>query len=45
MEQVGLLIEATDDSDEKRFKRWRELEESLDQLELQLEQTLAGATG
>ena len=41
MEQVGLMIEATDDSDEKRFKRWRELEESLDQLE----QTLAGATG
>jgi hypothetical protein len=41
MEQVGLMIEATDDSDEKRFKRWRELEESLDQLE----QSLAGATG
>ena len=41
MEQVGLMIEATDDSDEKRFKRWRELEQSLDQLE----QTLAGATG
>jgi hypothetical protein len=41
MDQVGLMIEATDDSDEKRFKRWRELEESLDQLE----QTLAGATG
>ncbi|HEY0505408.1 MAG TPA: hypothetical protein VGD42_18140 [Lysobacter sp.] len=41
MEQVGLMIEATDDSDEKRFKRWHELEESLDQLE----QTLAGATG
>jgi len=35
------MIEATDDSDEKRFKRWRELEQSLDQLE----QTLAGATG
>jgi len=41
MEQVGLMIEATDDSDEKRFKRWRKLEESLDQLE----QSLAGATG
>nr|WP_254201006.1 hypothetical protein [Lysobacter sp. MMG2] len=41
MEQVGLMIEATDASDEKRFKRWRELEESLDKLE----QTLAGATG
>ncbi len=41
MEQVGLMIEATDDSDEKRFKRWRELEQSLDRLE----QTLAGATG
>ena len=41
MEQVGLLIEATDDSDEKRIKRWRKLEESLDQLE----QSLAGATG
>ncbi|MDR0183906.1 hypothetical protein [Lysobacter arvi] len=45
MEQLGLLIEATDDSDEKRYKRWRELEASLDELELQLEQTLAGATG
>ena len=45
MEQVGLLIEATDDSDEKRYKRWRELEESLDELDVQLEQTLAGATG
>ena len=45
MEQLGLLIEATDDSDEKRFKRWRKLEESLDELESQLEQTLAGATG
>lgn len=41
MEQVGLMIEATDDSDEKRFKRWRKLEESLDQLE----QSLAGAAG
>lgn len=41
MEQVGLLIEATDDSDEKRIKRWRKLEESLDQLE----QSLTGATG
>jgi hypothetical protein len=41
MEQVGLMIEATDASDEKRFKRWRELEQSLDQLE----QSLAGATG
>ncbi len=41
MEQVGLLIEATDTSDEKRAKRWRKLEESLDQLE----QSLAGATG
>ena len=41
MEQVGLLIEATDDSDEKRFKRWRKLEESLDELE----QSLTGATG
>lgn len=41
MEQVALMIEATDDSDEKRFKRWRELEQSLDQLE----QTLAGVAG
>ena len=41
MEQVGMLIEATDDSDEKRIKRWRKLEESLDQLE----QSLTGATG
>jgi len=41
MEQVGLMIEATDDSDEKRFKRWRKLEESLDELE----QSLTGATG
>lgn len=41
MEQVALMIEATDDGDEKRIKRWRELAESLDQLE----QSLAGATG
>lgn len=41
MEQVGLMIEAADTSDEKRAKRWRKLEESLDQLE----QSLAGATG
>ena len=41
MKQMGLMIEATDSSDEKRFKRWRELEESLDELE----STLAGATG
>lgn len=41
MEQLDLMIEATDDSDEKRFKRWRELEESLDQLE----QSLAGNAG
>jgi hypothetical protein len=41
MEQVALMIEATDDGDEKRIKRWRELGESLDQLE----QSLAGATG
>lgn len=41
MEQVGLLIEATDDSDEKRIKRWRKLEEKLDELE----QSLTGATG
>jgi hypothetical protein len=41
MDQVGLLIEATDDSDEKRIKRWRKLEESLEELE----QSLAGATG
>lgn len=41
MEQVALMIEATDDGDEKRIKRWRELRESLDQLE----QSLAGATG
>lgn len=41
MEQATLMIEATDDGDEKRIKRWRKLEESLDQLE----QSLAGATG
>lgn len=41
MEQVALMIEATDDGDERRIKRWRELGESLDQLE----QSLAGATG
>ena len=41
MEQVALMIDATDDSDEKRIKRWRALAESLDQQE----QSLAGATG
>jgi hypothetical protein len=41
LEQAGLMIEATDDSDEKRFKRWRKLEQSLDQLE----QSLAGGNG
>lgn len=41
MEQVAVMIEATDDGDERRIKRWRELGESLDQLE----QSLAGATG
>jgi hypothetical protein len=40
-EQVALMIQATDDGDEKRIKRWRKLGESLDQLE----QSLAGATG
>jgi hypothetical protein len=41
MEQVTLMIDATDDGDEKRIKRWRALAESLDQQE----QSLAGATG
>ena len=39
MAQVELLVEASDDGDERRARRWLELERSLDELE----QTVAGA--
>lgn len=38
MAQLELMIEATDDGENKRVKRWRQLEQSLDELE----QALAG---
>jgi hypothetical protein len=31
-EQIDLLIEASDEGDEKREKRWRQLGESLDRM-------------
>ena len=41
MAQVELLVEASDDGDERRARRWAELAASIDELE----QTVAGLAG
>lgn len=44
MAQLELMIEATDDGENKRAKRWRKLEQSLDELEQALVGDAAGET-
>ena len=42
-EQIDLLIEATDEGEEKREKRWRQLGESLDRMRATLDAMSANA--
>jgi hypothetical protein len=41
-EQVGLLVEATDDRESRREKRWRQLEASLDDMDRTMTADVAG---
>lgn len=45
MAQVDLLTEATDDSESRRARRWRELEASLDELDIKLAGTAGRSAG